>query len=286
MNAVTTLRTAMAMLTGILGILGTIIETRHKTTRRVTKGGWIVLFLIFVSMIIGVVAQLKESSEEERAKNAEAMQTYELVKKSDQTLIEIQRVLTPLDDLRIDFSYQVTGCKGKYSGEFCQMLHGMQLDENKILKPNSSGDFAIEVHIFRDQNQAQKFLQEGDPIGDSLGDIVFVMDSVQTRDTSKTFDRGPITILDPGSHLDVPHLNIFGAHIRDMIENDGRIISIQDLHGCTLLLISQQILIENLVLEKVHMFTKAGPGITITKFEKLPNYPKFGDTVVYRSVIP
>src|SRR5574340_996141 len=93
-NGVAILRIAMAMLPGIFGILGTLIETRHKPTRRVTGGGGVVLSLIFVSMIIGVVAQVMESSQEEREKNAATMQTLKLVKKSDQTLTQIQRVLS------------------------------------------------------------------------------------------------------------------------------------------------------------------------------------------------
>lgn len=299
MNLVT-LRTAMAVLTGILGILGTIIETKHKTTRRVTWGGWVVLSLIVVSVVIGVIAQVKQSTEDERAKNTATMQALTLAKKSDQTLTDIhalakksdqtvtdiQRMLAPLDDVRIDFSFQVGGCNGKHAGPFCSLLRGMSRNEFIHIPPGGDRDFAIEVHFFRDRDLAQKFLQEGGPTDETSGNFVFFIDSGQPHDASKDFASESDAILYQDSTSNSPGFEISNAPIRDVIKKDGSIISVPDLHGSTLVWIAQQVSVQGLVPKSFRLHTKSGQEIVVSQFEKMTKTPASGDMVEYISTIP
>jgi hypothetical protein len=90
---------------GAFGILGLIKNFKEKrldtetdtTVERITKWGWISLIGIIVSTGCGIVVQLKENRDD-------ASKALELSKKSEETLREIKKILSPLEitNVRVD----------------------------------------------------------------------------------------------------------------------------------------------------------------------------------------
>ena len=286
MNPLILMRILLAALTGMLGLLGVIIETRDENTRTITRGGWVILLLITLSMTLGVSAELLESSQKEREKTEATMQTLALAKKSDQTLKEIQRALAPLGDLRLDLAFEIGGCKNN-SRAFCRFVYRARQGEWVFLDPQSAEDFAVEVHIFRDPNMADKFLREGHQMG---GDLVFIFDSVPANALSShsksTGGDLPTATVHSGLS-DVARLDIHQAPVRNWLTNNGTIISVPDLHGCTLLWLAQERYVEDLMPTEFHLYTGSGQGISVSGFERLTNLSRqvFGDIQVFRAVI-
>lgn len=82
--------------TGAFGILGLATEFRNKHTKRITRWGWASLTGIVVSSLLGVSAQLIESSHEAKQTLANATAALALAQKADTTLDGIQRLLSPI----------------------------------------------------------------------------------------------------------------------------------------------------------------------------------------------
>lgn len=83
------------VLTGAFGVLGLLKDFKDKQTHKVTRWGYLSLAGILISTAFGVVAQLKETSDN-------AAKAFELAKKSDATLQkedialqQLQRTLSP-----------------------------------------------------------------------------------------------------------------------------------------------------------------------------------------------
>ncbi len=74
MDFVTAWKASSIVLTGAFGILGLVKDFKDKKTNKVTIWGYISLCGILVSTAFGVIAQLKESSDTDRAKQATARQ--------------------------------------------------------------------------------------------------------------------------------------------------------------------------------------------------------------------
>lgn len=281
MNWLEIARVSSAIVTGILGILGTIIETKHKTTRRITAGGWVVLGLILVAMILGVTAQLAETSHEEREKAAAMMQTLALAKKTDQTLTELHRVLTPLDDVRIGLLFDVK-CGGNVSDVICRALQKMSERQYDVIERDSYGDVTVEVHIFKKQDRADQFINEINTATDShFGDFDFVT-SVAGASNAKDPGGKSYGILSQHIDLEPPYLLSVNAGVEDWMNKDGAIVSVQDIHGCTLVLVIDPDHANILIPKRFTLDTKSGEQIMTTHFEKVTN----ADIVFYRGIIP
>ena len=71
---------ASIVLTGVLGVLGLIKEFKNKETGRIMKRGAVSLAGILLSTTLGLFAQLRESSDQQRAREATARETLALAK--------------------------------------------------------------------------------------------------------------------------------------------------------------------------------------------------------------
>ncbi|HEY2471053.1 MAG TPA: hypothetical protein VGI45_24875 [Terracidiphilus sp.] len=113
MDFVTAWKAVSIALTGAFGILGLLKDYKDKVTQKVTLWGKISLTGIILSTVLGVAAQLKESSDG----SAKAL---EMAKKSDLTLREIGRVLFPLSEPTISANFDVMCPENEKVGMFCK----------------------------------------------------------------------------------------------------------------------------------------------------------------------
>jgi hypothetical protein len=77
--------------TGIFGIIGLLTEYKNKDTNKINRWGWVSLAGILISMALGVLAQLRETSEQLTERDAAAAKTLQIV-------TNIQRSLSVLDE--------------------------------------------------------------------------------------------------------------------------------------------------------------------------------------------
>ena len=91
---VTAWKAISIVFTGAFGILGLATEFKDKH-HNITKWGRISLIGIVVSTIFGVAAQLKESADDAAKARTTSEKTLQLVKNSDDTLSNIQKLLLP-----------------------------------------------------------------------------------------------------------------------------------------------------------------------------------------------
>jgi hypothetical protein len=103
MDFVSAWKASSIVLTGAFGILGLVKDYKDKTTNRITLWGQVSLAGILLSTILGVAAQLKESSDN-------ASKALALARKTDRTLQEVERLLTPLDEPRIHLRLSASLC--------------------------------------------------------------------------------------------------------------------------------------------------------------------------------
>jgi len=113
-DPVTAWKAMSIALTGAFGILGLLKDFKNKHTNKVTIWGWVSLFGIIVSSVGGIVAQLKESSDN-------AAQALALAKKADTTLTEIERGLSTLEEPKIGFVFDIDCDSSKYA-TFCTSI--------------------------------------------------------------------------------------------------------------------------------------------------------------------
>jgi len=119
MDFVTAWKIASIVFTGGFGILGLLKDYKDKKTNKITKWGRISLAGILVSSLLGMAAQLKESSEQERAREATAKQTLALARNTDNAVKQIQRVLSQLDNPEVSLIFHVP-CTNQKFAEFCR----------------------------------------------------------------------------------------------------------------------------------------------------------------------
>jgi hypothetical protein len=107
MDFVTAWKATSVVMTGAFGILGLLKEFKNKETGQVTKWGRISLAGILLSSGLGVVAQLKESSDQETSRKNDAIRSLALAEKTDQTVRDVQRTLSSLQEPAITLSLLV-----------------------------------------------------------------------------------------------------------------------------------------------------------------------------------
>jgi hypothetical protein len=78
------------LLTGLFGILALVTNYRDRDSNKVTTWGWVALVGILLSTTGGVVAQFEET-------RSDARKALAIAEKSDKTLRNISRLLTPLN---------------------------------------------------------------------------------------------------------------------------------------------------------------------------------------------
>ena len=110
--------------TGAFGVLALFTENKNKETGRLTTWGRISLAGIILSTSCGVVAQLKETSDENHRREATAIQTLALVTHTGETVTDIKRLMSPLDELTFSMAFRAS-CDDIYYSAFCSNVRKM-----------------------------------------------------------------------------------------------------------------------------------------------------------------
>ena len=108
-------------------MLGLLTEFRDQQTKRVTKWGKIPLAGILISSALGMAAQFGESYEKEQKDQKDARAALVLAQKTDANVTNIQRILTPLDDINVTIDLKLHCDQNPYD-EFCKSVisHAIQ----------------------------------------------------------------------------------------------------------------------------------------------------------------
>jgi hypothetical protein len=123
------------VLTGAFGILGLATEFRHKSSKKITKWGYVSLVGIIVSSIGGVWAQFAEvmSNQKKAAEDNQRIlaivsatsgtlaNTRMMMRESNQTTNDIRRVLSPLGASRVMVSWAIPCTSAAYQ-TVCQTI--------------------------------------------------------------------------------------------------------------------------------------------------------------------
>jgi hypothetical protein len=138
-------------LTGIFGILGLLTNFRDEHTKKVTKWGYISLYGIVISSVFGVLAQLKESSDD-------SAQALAIAKNSELTLNEIKRGLYLLEDPHVGITFDVPCSESRFKS-FCKDILRrdtyVPLDENKWVDWPGEPKLTLDVGFFLNRNDAE-----------------------------------------------------------------------------------------------------------------------------------
>jgi hypothetical protein len=225
------------VLTGAFGILGLLKEFKNKETGQVTKWGRISLAGILLSSGLGVVAQLKESSDQQKARDATAQQALSLAKKTDNTVREIERVLSPLDELHFYLRFRLPCNDLKYQA-FClatpSTFHGGP-SENFLPSywdkwPGGEPSLLLEIHFFVSPEDAQNF-RPGIMQGQGSGDLTVWVNG-DARDRSLQAGSGTMpSTMGPQRYTSI---SIRYAPNPSDIRSTGKLKSVLDLPGTTM----------------------------------------------------
>jgi hypothetical protein len=282
MDFVTTWKASSIVLTGAFGILGLLKDFRDKETKKITVWGYISLAGILLSSALGVTAQLKESSAEERTKVETAKQTLTVVQNTGKVVRDIQRILSPLDDPEISLGFTVSCQDAKYESA-CKALEaialeghenhrGFELDQYWSYWPGgASALLPLHLHFFADPKDAELFVQGKLQKGNLSMDVIA---SNYANDKSLHFNpdtRGT------GVSLDIDRNRPLE------IDNDGKIRSVLDIPGTTLIITELNDELSRLTLNDFEIKLKNGQSIEIwQQFEKI----KVRGQTAYRHVFP
>ncbi len=197
MDFVTGWKLASIVLTGGFGILGLLKDFKDKGTGTITKWGGISLAGIVLSTCLGVAAQLRESSEQETARNATAKQTLALVQNTSQAVQDMQRLLSPFSEPRFSFTWEIP-CDSPNYREFCSTQHdrnGVRVDSPNWRRwpvpdewPSRENPrlLALSINLFLDAKRADGFLSHGSDNRDYSPNLSFdVMCQAQDENDRK-----------------------------------------------------------------------------------------------------
>lgn len=161
------------ILTGAFGILGLLQDFKDKQTGKVTRWGYISLFGIVLSTILGFAAQMKESRDA-------ATQSLRLAEHTNETLNQLQRILTPIESFRVVTRFSLD-CKNEEILKICSVVQSY--------KPEVDGDswdawpggakgtvFGLEFEFYKAKFDKTELLVDGIP-KDANSDFQFDMDS-------------------------------------------------------------------------------------------------------------
>jgi hypothetical protein len=121
MDFITFWKASSIILTGAFGILGLLKDFKAKDTGRITRWGKVSLIGIVLSVIMGLIAQQKESSKQQAASEATANETLALAQKTDRTLQDLQRLLSAIEEPTVIAIFQVD-CKEPRYEQVCSTM--------------------------------------------------------------------------------------------------------------------------------------------------------------------
>jgi hypothetical protein len=260
------------VLTGAFGILGLLTEFKNKKTNRVTVWGYISLAGIVVSTVFGTYFQLKESSD-----NAD--KAFTLAQNTEETLKQVDRLLTPIEEPLVSISFKVPCTNIRYKS-FCTQVRGktwessdIQAESEELWKawPFKQNRLAtvLQLRIFKDPKAADNFI-EGDhggdqhsSLGDRFGGLIFGFSA-----SNEGKDRSLFLTSDPLSDEVDVELVRYKLTRDDVIFNDGEFVSSHDLFNATAVL-EMPLIHEwedtNLKLNGFSMEFKNGKTVTVAR---------------------
>lgn len=222
MDFVTAWKASSIVLTGAFGILGLATDFKKRDTNAISRWGYLSLSGILLSTTLGVIAQLKESSDD-------ASKSLALSRASSTTLTNIERLLSPLDEPKVEMSLQVPCEQDKYR-LFCQNLLNNPLPEDNALNWNGwpslnhSEFLKVSMLFFVDEVTERKYIQ-----GSGLPNLMMYV-------TSANYGERPSLGIIPdwlGKGVLIQPMGYVRAII---VFNDGKLKSTLDLAGATVMI--------------------------------------------------
>lgn len=282
MDFVTAWKALSIALTGAFGILGLVKEFKDKRTGLITKWGRVSLAGIVLSTSFGLVAQLKEVSSQQQAREATAKQTLALAEKTDQAVRDLRRMLAPLEEPHIYLSFAVP-CDDpayKVTCEKVKSSHRYPPDPS-IWEKWPRPDLVLRVAFFADAKDADDYLL-GNKDESDLSFGVIALSNVLGVDEDLEKERF--------LHLEEFRENQIALTIDDLavtnITSNGKIKSLVDLPGAVVIIEDGlfQDQASRLSVLELQIKTKDGQSIAAgpDRFERLT----IGRHVVHRGTFP
>jgi hypothetical protein len=157
MDFVSVWKAISVLSTGAFGILGLLTKFRDENTKKVTPWGYASLAGILISSALGFAAQLKEQSAADKARIVREIETQrsveqavQLAKKSDETLRQLKRLISPLNGFALELVFQLD-CESDLQ-PFC--LSARDIANNLAQNFPKSGHFSdINAKFFLDRDE-------------------------------------------------------------------------------------------------------------------------------------
>src|ERR1700733_739483 len=245
MDFVTGFKASSIVLTGAFGVLGLVKDFKDKKGA-ITKWGRISLAGILLSTGLGVMVQLRESSEAAQKEQKTTAQTLEIVR-------DIQRGLSPLDDPKFDLSFSVA-CELPSFAQFCGTLasagsQSFYAGERSwpYWPMQTRPSLYLEINFFIDANDA-KLYGEGKK---GRGNLWLRVEP--TADANDSLNAYPAS--GGGVTLGVQDTK------PTQVQNDGRLKSTLDIPGVTVVLRANYPEVSPVALQFFMMKFKNGQSI-------------------------
>jgi hypothetical protein len=259
-DLVTAWKAISIALTGAFGILGLLTEFKDKKTHRTTKWGWVSLVGIIVSSVCGVAAQLKESHDD-------AAKSLALSQRSNEMLVNIDRVLSSLSGARYYVAFDVS-CSDVMYIDLCEPSTAKRMGtDSRTRKALFEHQIDVELFFFVDAKDADQFIRSNEN-----PDERSTVGNLQLELLAANYDGAPYHNVLKGENLDRDDAYL---SIEDLlpgvgeIQGDGRIRSLMDLKGTTLLIASPQGDLKSLEPRYVKITTPTGENRFFAPFDKI-----------------
>jgi len=216
-NLIPAWKAASILFTGAFGILGLVKNFKEKrrdnysdtAVDRITVWGWISLIGIIISTVCGMAVQLKESRDD-------AKKSLELSRKSEDTLREIKKILSPIDISNVHFIFR-TQCVGVFE-PICASEEAF---------PRSMAYESLDVWVQIYPNDVDL----GDPqysnITNGYGSSIHF--AISSAHHSSENAVGPLTMMRPFGKI--RDATVVGGGTPMVYKTDGKLRSIEDLQG-------------------------------------------------------
>jgi hypothetical protein len=245
MDFPTAWKTYSIVLTGAFGVLGLLKDFKDKETKRVTKWGYISLVGIVLSTVFGFIAQLQETSNQEKEKAAVASQTLVLAQKADKTLTDINRGMHLLEHPEITIRFVVDADSKKF-GKFCEDVAGkFSKSKSGIVEASDwkyfprpedvwyihRPTFVLTVSLFTKASPGPKY----DPNDANDSDLAYELRATMEKDDPS------LTVRDHIGEFILEFTNT-----QPLVRTDkGNIVSTLDLKGATLVINANPVFFDN-----------------------------------------
>jgi hypothetical protein len=207
-------------LTGAFGILGLVTEFKNKHTHKITKWGRVSLVGIIISTVLGVAAQLKESSDD-------AAKALRLAQSSERTLKEISRTLSPLEDPVLTVRLEVACHIDDTIAQFCS---SKKQTNNKADRPIP--DLAYWPYV---KNRKVGFMVRLAFYASSSDVNGMLMKNIEGNWLIDISAKPEKTLIAERHGTNEVELAVFNQK-PGQLESDGKLASLEDIPGSTMLL--------------------------------------------------